>query len=228
MKNFLINNCVPIGLKNIVIHSYILSKVSYYASLLGSNKNRTRRVQSLINSAVLWSINSFHNKSFNNKDFVFERNSFISLYALTRDMKIPTLSGICAAQQVKCFVKWRKSNCIIKDLVRSIPPMSHYSWAKESCSLHKKLMKINIKNVKAVKNFYWKDFKGNSIKAKYYDDNKFIETKGFIKLCYEYPEFAYDFYWLLKVRIGSFFENFIVITVGLFDIRWKLKFFCFV
>ncbi|ORX55376.1 hypothetical protein BCR36DRAFT_185155 [Piromyces finnis] len=42
----------------------------------------------------------------------------------------------------------------------------------------------------------------HSIKGQYYDDNKFIETKDFIKLCYEYPEYAYGFYRVLKARSG--------------------------
>ena len=70
----------------------------------------------------------------------------MSLYALSRDLKIPSLAGICAAQQIKCFIKWRKFNCIIKDLTRNVFKLSHYSWTKESRSLHKKLKKKNIKN----------------------------------------------------------------------------------
>jgi len=70
----------------------------------------------------------------------------MNLYALSRDLKIPFLAGICAVQQTKCFIKWRKSNCINKDLIRYVPKLSHYSWTKESRSLHKKLKKKNIKN----------------------------------------------------------------------------------
>ena len=29
----------------------------------------------------------------------------MSLYTLSRDLKIPPLAGICAAQQIKCFIK---------------------------------------------------------------------------------------------------------------------------
>ncbi|ORX54320.1 hypothetical protein BCR36DRAFT_441226, partial [Piromyces finnis] len=106
----------------------------------------------------------------------------------------------CALAQVRCFNKWKNSNCIISYLVNYIPKFRKYTWCKSSRTLDKKLKKHG--DVKAVKNFYWKDLKGNSIKAQYYNDNKFIETKDFIKLCYEYPEFAYGFYWLLKARSG--------------------------
>ena len=36
----------------------------------------------------------------------------------------------------------------------------------------------------------------NSIKAEFYDKNKFEETSKFIKLCYEYPDLSYGLYWL--------------------------------
>jgi len=28
------------------------------------------------------------------------------------------------------------------------------------------------------------------------------KTSDFLKLCYEYPEYSYGFYWLLKTRNG--------------------------
>jgi len=31
----------------------------------------------------------------------------------------------------------------------------------------------------------------NSIKAEFYDENKFEETSNFIKLCYEYPDLSF-------------------------------------
>jgi len=45
----------------------------------------------------------------------------VSTYALSRDLSIPPIVGICAALQIKSFAKWSKSNCIIKDLIKSIP-----------------------------------------------------------------------------------------------------------
>ena len=106
---------------------------------------------------MLWSINSLSRKNNSSKDkktVKYERNSYISLYALSRDFKIPPLAGICAAQQIKCFIKWRKSNCIIKDLIRNIPKLLHYSWTKESRRLHKKLKKKNNKNTDEIKEEY--------------------------------------------------------------------------
>ncbi|OUM61913.1 hypothetical protein PIROE2DRAFT_11925 [Piromyces sp. E2] len=70
--------------------------------------------------------------------------SYISLYALSRDLKIPPLAGICATQQIKCFIKRRNSNGIIRDLVRDIPTMSHYSWIKESKSFQKPYLNLGI------------------------------------------------------------------------------------
>jgi len=133
-KSFLTNNTIPLPFKKMVLQSFIISKVLYYAPLLGSNKIRTARVQTLVHKGMLWSISSSSNNS-KCKDII--RNSFISLYALSRDLQLPPLAAICAAQQLKCFFKWKSSNCIIRDLIRFIPPMSHYSWTKESKSLKK-------------------------------------------------------------------------------------------
>ena len=55
---------------------------------------------------------------------------------------IPPIAGIFAALQIKYFAKWSKLNCIIKDLIKSIPKMPYYSWTKESRTLYKKNQKI--------------------------------------------------------------------------------------
>ena len=99
---------------------------------------------------MLWSISFYSN---NSKCIDIIRNSFISLYALSRVLQLPLLAAICAAQQLKCFFKWKSSKCIIRDLIRFIPPMSHYSWTKESKSLKKKLK--SQKNSKEIKEYYW-------------------------------------------------------------------------
>jgi len=80
LRNFLLNNSIPIGLKKIIILSFVISKVLYYAPLLGSYKNRTSRVQSLLNIGMLWSINNLIRKNNSSKDkktVKYERNSYI-------------------------------------------------------------------------------------------------------------------------------------------------------
>jgi len=112
------------------------------------------------------------------------------------------LSAKCALSQVKCFDKWKDSNCIISYLVNNIPKSRKYTWTKESRTLKRKLEKRGNNNNK-IKDFYWKrDMKINSIKAEFYDKNKFEETSKFVKLCYEYPDLSYGFYWLLRARSG--------------------------
>ena len=73
---------------------------------------------------------------------------------------------------------------------------------KENRTLKGKLEKRG-SNDKEIKDFYLKrDMKINSIKAEFYDKSRFEETSDFIKLCYEYLELSYGFYWLLKARNG--------------------------
>ena len=57
-------------------------------------------------------------------------------------------------------------------------------------------------NDRDIKIFYWEDMKKDSIKAKSYDDNNFEKTSKYLKLCYEYLEYSYGFYWLLKAQSG--------------------------
>jgi len=185
-----------------VLQSFIISKILYYAPLLGSNKNRTSRVQSLVYKGMLWCIGS-SSKDNNSKHKDKVKNSYISMYALTRDLRIPPLAAICAAQQVKCYKKWKSSNCIIKSLIKFIPPMSHYSWTKESKSLNKKLTKRNLKNVKEVKEDYWINSPTNKgIKVLRYNNNKFSDTKYLFLLSYDKPHLNLGINWILRIRAG--------------------------
>jgi len=112
------------------------------------------------------------------------------------------LSAKCALFQVKCFDKLKDSNCIISYLVNNIPKSRKYTWTKESTTLKRKLEKRG-NNDNKIKDFYWKrDMKINSIKAEFYDKNRFEETTNLIKLCYKYPDLSYGFYWLLRARRG--------------------------
>jgi len=125
------------------------------------------------------------------------------MYALTRDLRIPPLAAIYAAQLVKCFKKWKSSNCIIKSLIKFIPPMFHYSWTKESKSLNKKLVKRTLKNVKEVKEDYWINSPtNNGIKALRYNNNKFSDTKYLFHLSYDKPHLNLGINWILRIRAG--------------------------
>jgi len=77
------------------------------------------------------------------------------------------LSAKYALSQVKCFDKWKDSNCIISYLVNNIPKSRKYTWTKESRTLKRKPEKRG-NNDNKIKDFYWKrDMKINSIKANF-------------------------------------------------------------
>ena len=67
--------------------------------------------------------------------------SFINVYSISKDLNIPPLSAKYALSQVKCFDKWKDSNCIISYLVNNIPKSRKYTWTKESRTLKRKLEK---------------------------------------------------------------------------------------
>jgi len=130
LSHFFSNKHIPIALKKKILKSYVISKAIYFSPLLGSNKIRTRRIQSLINIGLYWCIGTFNHKKQinnpNNKIDKLKHNSTMSIYAISKDLEIPPIAGTCAALQVKCFCKWENSNCLIKKLVKFIPPMSYY------------------------------------------------------------------------------------------------------
>jgi len=135
---FLINKSIPLPLKKYVLISFILSLVIYYAPLFGSNKSRCSKAQKIINRGLYW---SYGFKS---------RNSSVSLYDITRELRIPPLSAIYAISQLRCFRKWKNSSCIINHLINNTPSMSLYSCTKESRTLDKKLNGKKISEIKKV------------------------------------------------------------------------------
>ena len=103
------------------------------------------------------------------------------MYSISKDLNIPPLSAKCALSQVKCFDKWKDSNCIISYLVNNIPKSRKYTWTKESRALKRKLEKRG-NNDNKIKDFYWKrNMKINSIKAEFDDKNRFEETSNLYK-----------------------------------------------
>ena len=158
--------------KKIIINSYVLSKVSYFAPLLGSNKTRTNNTQKLINKGLRWIAG------------LQKAKSFIKVYSISKDLNITPLSAKWALSQVKCFDKWKDSNCIISYLVNNIPKSRKYTWTKESRTLKRKLEKRD-SNDKKNQGF---------LLEKRYNKNRFEEISDSIKLCYEYPDLSYGFY----------------------------------
>jgi len=168
-------------------------------------------------SGLLWCIGSFSKNSNLNSDKIVSRrqNPTMSTYALSRDLDIPPISGICAALQVKSFAKWSKSNCIIKDLIKYIPKMPYYPWTKESRTLYKKVRKYNCVKYEDIKEYYWNSIsKFQGIKGQNYDNAKFVNNKSIILLSLEYPQFNLGFSWIIRLRCGYKFNTTIAIRMG--------------
>ena len=145
VRKFLNNPSIPIPFKKTVLNSIVISKVSYFAPLLGSNKKRSERAQRTINKGINF-IAGVHNAK-----------SFTSVYSLSKDLNIYPLSARCALAQVRCYNKWKDSKCIISHIVNKTSKHKKYTWSKSSKILDKKLSKHH--NTKAIKHFHWKDMK---------------------------------------------------------------------
>ncbi|ORX82732.1 hypothetical protein BCR32DRAFT_278643 [Anaeromyces robustus] len=108
IQGFLKNDLIPIPLKRTLFSAKVIGQVSYYAPLLGSNKNNTSSTQTIINKGFYWILG------------YSKPNSFVSIYCISKELNIPPLSGKCALAQVRCFNKWKDSNCIISKIVNNV------------------------------------------------------------------------------------------------------------
>ena len=93
IRGFLKNPLIPIPFKRNLISSIVIGRVAYFGPLLGSNKNRTKRTQQFVNKGLYWIAGS--------KD----RNSFVSIYNISKELNIPPLLAKCVIAQVRCFKK---------------------------------------------------------------------------------------------------------------------------
>jgi len=66
-----------------------------------------------------------------------------------------------------------------------------------------------------IKLLLWKRYKNNSKKADFYSENLFEKSSNFRKLEIEYPDLAYGFNWLLKIRCDYRFDSIIAKKVNI-------------
>jgi len=92
VSKFLSNSKIPIPFKKIIINSYVLSKVSYFTPLLGSNKERTNNTLKLINKGLRWIAR------------LQKAKYFINVYSISKDLNIPPLSAKCALLKLNVLI----------------------------------------------------------------------------------------------------------------------------
>ena len=78
--NFLRNSRIPLPFKKLVLNAFVISKVSYFAPLLGSNKNKSKGAQKFVNMGLYWAAG------------VHNAKSLVSLYCISKDFNIPPLN----------------------------------------------------------------------------------------------------------------------------------------
>ena len=188
-----------------IFSAIVNGQVSYYAPLLGTNKERMRSTQTLVNSGLYWI-----------EGFFLKGIALLSFIVFLKNINVPPLSVKCAIAQVRCFKKWKNSKCIISDLLSDISRWRRPVWDKESKILADKLSKFPSK--KAILNLYWdRELAGKSIKAKAYKNNKFEKTREYLKLNYKYPEFSIGFQWVLRAICGYKFDALVAIAAKMIE-----------
>jgi len=138
-----------------------------------------------------------------------KKNSFISLYNISKDLNIPPMSTKCALTLCKCYTKWENSKCIIGKLIEFKVNKGKYPWTIQSICLILQELKIIRKYMVTILNkYYWdRNVKKSSIKTVFYSEILFEHSSDFPKLKIEYPDLAYGFNWLLKLRYGYRFDS---------------------
>ena len=91
IKGFLKNPHISILHKRMLFSAIVFCQVSYYTPLIGSNIERTRNTLTLVNTR-LYCIKGFSN-----------RNSYTSLYCVSKELNIPPLSATCTIARVRMF-----------------------------------------------------------------------------------------------------------------------------
>ena len=112
--------------------------------LLGSNKINTSSIQQLINLGLYW-IGGFS-----------KRNSFKSLYNISKDLNIPPMSAKCALAQCRCSTKWwENSKCIIGKLIEFKVKKGKHPWTTQSRRLIARIENCKKEYGNNIKQFYW-------------------------------------------------------------------------
>jgi len=194
-SRFLSNKDVPFFLKKLILVSYVLSSVIYFAPLFGSNKLHIKKAQTALNRALY-------------RCFGFPNNtSNTTIYNMLKELSIPPIASICANAQIRCYNKWKNSSCVISHLIKNIPPLSHYSWTKKSRRLAERRFKD--KKPKEIKKYYLENdfFTHNfAIKSVKYKKYKFGFKKFFNRLSLYYPKFSLGFLWIGRIKCGFQFD----------------------
>jgi len=189
--SFLQNKSIPLILKRNILSSHFIGIINYYAPLLGSNKIKTRKAQTLLNRGLFWSL-GYKNTNVNT-----------CTYTITSEFWLAPLSALCAIAQIRCFKKWKDSSCIIKDLTTNIPSMPYYyTWTKESRTLTRKLAGLNKNQIK-LKYLERDSLTRNPAKrALTYIECKYGNSKHIQKLALRYPQYQLGFFWIMRIRSG--------------------------
>ena len=118
------------------------------------------------------------------------------------------MSAKCDLAQCRCYMKWENSKCIIGKLFQCKVNKGKHSWATQSRCLISRIENLKKEYGNNIKQYYWeRDVKKSSIKTVSYSENLLEHSSDFSKLEIEYPDLAYGFNQLLKLRCGYGFDS---------------------
>jgi len=82
----------------------------------------------------------------------FKRNSFISLYNISRNLNIPPMSAKWALAQCRCYTKWINSKCIIGKFIEFKVNKGKHPWTTQTRRLITRIKNRKEKNMVIILN----------------------------------------------------------------------------
>ena len=125
------------------------------------------------------------------------------------------MSAKYALAQCRYYTKWENSKCIIGMLIEFKIKKVKHPWTTQSSRLITRIKNRKKEYGNNIKLNWNRDVKKSSIKAVSYSENQLEHSSNFSKLEIEYPDLAYGFNWLLKLRCGYGFDSIVAKAVNI-------------
>jgi hypothetical protein len=116
LRPLLFSKQVPIHTKIMVIKACVVPVLLFGAELWGMCGRLVRKHQTLLNSAVRWSLASKSGKA------------AISIMSSSLEFGIPTVEALAAAARTRALKKYQHSNTVVQDLIAAPPKTHKLAW----------------------------------------------------------------------------------------------------
>ena len=192
---------IPLALRIKVVRAIILPVLTYGGVLWGMQEQRSNRPQQVLAETLRVLMR------------MRPRNTLISSTTLGVELGIPPIYAVVCAARARGYRKFRELRTTIAKLVRQAPVSRLKTWVTLSRQWLLQycpgaLSSSPDSSARQVKDLVWtrmrqrKGVGGKSLEV--YVSYQLLETQPYLDLGVKYPLLARGFYWLTRMRVGSF------------------------